>query len=403
MPASLTPERSVTGKKRNRNAFVRTKVPVTERVISVGIICLLAGIGIAIGIKGRHFDPNLYSLRTDALNSTASAVDGKAGTLRERGAVQPGEEAAAAPQPAAKSETAKPAAGETDSGEGSGEGAGSAAPKAVAKGEPLEINLPGIKPMGATEFYNADNLFEKIDGRAPAYLSFNFQQLRSRSFEVEKGGGSFVDVYEYRMDTPVNAFGIFSLERDPKGAPFDFATDGYGGEMGFFFRQGACYVQVIASDRNPRTMELAKAIAENRAKTLPADDSGLAGRRRLPADGMAAGSVTFVQENAQGQNFLKDVFQATYNFDGKKLPFFLMVATPEAAAEAWKSYRDFCGRFGKSETLPDVEGGKIFKARVFGKWKVIYQRENEIGGVIDAEEGETARRFVESYLKGNIK
>ena len=123
--------------------------------------------------------------------------------------------------------------------------------------------------MGDTEFYNADNLFEKIDGRAPAYLNFNVQGLRCRSFSVIGTAGSFVDVYEYRFDTPVNAFGMFSLERDPKGEPLAFAPDGYASGMGFFFRQGPRYVQVMASDQNPKTLELAKAIAEDRAKNLP--------------------------------------------------------------------------------------------------------------------------------------
>ncbi len=112
------------------------------------------------------------------------------------------------------------------------------------------------------------------------------------------------------------------------------------------------------------TLALAKAIAQNRAKELPADDHGLAGRRKLPADGLIADSVSYVPENAQGQAAFKDVFQAKYKFDGAELPFFIMVATPDDAAKAWKSFQDFCARFGKVENLPDVNGGKIFSAQV---------------------------------------
>jgi hypothetical protein len=258
--------------------------------------------------------------------------------------------------------------------------------------------------MSDTEFYNADNLFEKIDGRAPAYLNFNFQKLRCRSFSITGTSGSFVDVYEYRFDTPVNAFGMFALERDPKGGPLAFAPDGYASGMGFFFRQGPRYIQVMASDQNAKTLGLAKAIAEDRAKNLPDDDSGLDARRRLPVTGLDPASVQFVQENAQGQAFLKNVFQANYDFAGKKLPFFLMVATPADAAAAWKSYLDFAGQFGgKVTALPDVNGAKIFAAQNFGSFKVIYQRDGEIGGVVDAADGDQARQFVEKYLEGQIK
>jgi len=403
------------GEKRGRNAFVRTKVPLAERVSAIVIVCLLACIGIAIAIKGRHFDPNLYSLRTDALESTTTAVEGKAGTLRAGTGVQPGEEGTTN-TPKATLPPALPAVAKTSAGT-SGEGGGDesstppapatpatpAAAASTAQAAPMDINLPGIKPMGKTEFYNPDNLFEKIDGRAPAYLGFNFQSLRSRSFSVDGADGSYVDVYEYRMDTPINAFGMFALERDPAGKPIDFAPDGYSGELGYYFRQGAYYIQILASDQNPQTVAAAKAIAVDRAKSIPEDNAGLDGVRRLPVAGMVAGSVTFVPDNAQGQSFLKNVFQASYDYDGAKLSFFIMLATPQETAAAWKSYQTFAGKFGKEGDLPDVQGAKIFQAESFGKCKVIYQREGELGGVIDAKDAEKARKFVEEYLQGKIK
>jgi hypothetical protein len=373
----------------NRKTFRRTRVSTVERVVSLITVVLLVVIGVAIWFKGKHYNPDRFALNPDALKSTAAAVEGKSGTARGAD-VSPGE---------------TKAAGKTQTdGEGEPAEGAAAAPAPAAKGGPLEIKLDGLKPMSDTEFYNADNLFEKIDGRAPAYLNFNFQKLRCRSFSITGTSGSFVDVYEYRFDTPVNAFGMFALERDPKGGPLAFAPDGYASGMGFFFRQGPRYIQVMASDQNAKTLGLAKAIAEDRAKNLPDDDTGLDARRRLPVTGLDPASVQFVQENAQGQAFLKNVFQANYDFAGKKLPFFLMVATPADAAAAWKSYLDFAGQFGgKVTALPDVNGAKIFAAQNFGSFKVIYQRDGEIGGVVDADDGDQARQFVEKYLEGQIK
>ena len=375
-----------------RKTFRRTKVSTVERVVSLITVVLLVVIGVAIWFKGKHYNPDRFALNPDALKSTAAAVEGKSGTARGAD-VSPGE---------TKTAVKTQAVGEGEATVEPAEGA--AAPAPAAKGGPLEIKLDGLKPMSDTEFYNADNLFEKIDGRAPAYLNFNFQKLRCRSFSITGTSGSFVDVYEYRFDTPVNAFGMFALERDPKGGPLAFAPDGYASGMGFFFRQGPRYIQVMASDQNAKTLGLAKAIAEDRAKNLPDDDTGLDARRRLPVTGLDPASVQFVQENAQGQAFLKNVFQANYDFAGKKLPFFLMVATPADAAAAWKSYLDFAGQFGSKVTaLPDVNGAKVFAAQNFGSFKVIYQRDGEIGGVVDAADGDQARQFVEKYLEGQIK
>jgi hypothetical protein len=390
----------------NRRQFVRTQVPASERVASVVILLLLVGIGVAIAVKGRHFDPSVFEVRTASLDSTAAAVDGKSQTVPTLAPTTSPEakaDATATATPAtAADKPAAPAAAAAGEGEAGGEGSG-AEPKPAPKGEPMEIALDGIKPMSDTEFYNSDNLYEKIDGRAPAYQSFNVVGLRSRSFSVNAQAGSYVDVYEYRFDNPVDAFAMFALERDPKGGALDFAPDGYSGEMGYFFRQGAVYVQVIASDQKPETLALTKAIAQNRAKVLPADDQGLAGRRRLPAADMEAGSVAYVPENAQGQATLKDVYQAKYKVPGGDLSFFIMVAAPEDAAKAWSSFQTFCGRFGKTDLLPDVNGGKIFRGKVFGKWKVVYVRGGELGGVFDAADPDQAAGFVEKYLRGEIK
>jgi hypothetical protein len=382
-----------------RKQFVRTKVPAVERISGAIILLLVAVIAWAIYHKGKVYDPNRYAVRTDSLKFTAAAVEGKDQTVRSRINTQPAEDASPVPP--------KPVAEKSaDTPESTGEGGAEGSPadsKPVVKREPLEVSVTGAKPMGDTEFYNADNLYEKIDGRAPAYQNFNVQQLRCRSFGVAAASGSYVDDYEYRFDTPVDAFGMFALERDPKGQPLDFAPDGYSGEMGFFFRQGAVYVQIIASDTKPGTIAIARSIAEARARELPVDDKGLAGRRKLPAEGLIADSVSFVPENAQGQAAFKDVFQAKYKFDGAELPFFVMVATPDDAAKAWQSFQDFCTKFGTTEQLPDVNGAKLFRAQVFSKWKVVYQREGELGGVFDAGDPATAKTFVEKYLRGELK
>ncbi len=420
-PAVARAAASPAKRKGSRSTFVRTKVSRLERVLSILIVCLIAGIGVAIWIKGDHFDPGIYSLSTDALQSTAAAVTGKASTLRadagqESDGAAPKVAASSLPSlpspssvPMAASAPAAPASAEDDAAadgavEAQADTASGAAPAAALNKEPLEIKLPGIRPMDDTEFYSADTLYEKIDGRSPAYQGFNVQELRCRTFTVDGDGSSFVDVYEYRMDTNVNAFGIFAMERDPAGKPLDFAKDGYSGEMGYYFRQGDVYVQVIGSDTNPKTMTAALAIARNRAQVLPTDDSGLEGRRALPSAGLVAGSITFVQQDAQGQDFLKDIFQGTYDFEGKKLTYFVMAATPDASLSAWNSYLDFCGKYGgKATVIPSINGAKVFTASNFGTYKVIYQRGGQLGGVVDAPDPDAALRFVTQYLQGQIQ
>lgn len=384
--------------KPGRKGFKRTKVSKVERGIGISIVILLACIGIAIWIQGRNFDPGLYSLRTSALKSTVAAV---AEQPPASGGAPEAVSQESSGTDAVGAEAGEPA--QTQAAAPAGYKEASVPPKPSSVSQSAQLEIPGAKAMGETEVYSPDTLYEKIDGRAPAYLEFHFQQLLCRSFTLPDNPGSYVDVYEFQMDSPVNAFGIFALERDPSGKPLDFVPDGYSGEMGFFFRQGNCYVQVIASDQKPATLDLAKSVAEQISKAIPVNDSGLDARRRLPTPGLVPDSVTFVEDNAQGQAFLKNVFQADYNFDGKKVTFFLMTTTPEAAGKAWTSFLAFSGKYGgKAEILPDIDGAKVFQALNFGKWKFIYQRGGELGGVIDAQDPVAARAFLDKVLEGTL-
>ena len=66
----------------NRRPFVRTKIQPAENMASVVILVLLAGIWIAIAIKGRRFDPDIFNVRADSLKGTVTAVEGKSQAVR---------------------------------------------------------------------------------------------------------------------------------------------------------------------------------------------------------------------------------------------------------------------------------------------------------------------------------
>jgi hypothetical protein len=411
---SPPPDKRKNPGKGSRKDFVRTKISLGENIASGVILVLIVGIGVAIAFEGRNFNPDLYMVRSGSLDSTAAPVIGKSQTVSASPAAtdnaSPAGTETAAPG-ADSSASAAPANPPSDvagsdspaGGEGAPASASSAAAAPALPTVPLEIALPGIKPMSDTEFYTADTLYEKIDGRSPAYQAFNVQQLRCRTFSVLAASGSYVDVYEYRFDTPLDAFGMFASERDPQGTATDFAADGYSSGMGYFFRQGPVYVQIVASDQKPETLAIATALAQNRAKELPVDDTGVAARRELPATGMVADSVQFLLDNAQGQSYLANVFQAKYNFNGKTMSFFITVSTPDEAAKDWNSFQKFCAGFGKVTLLPDVNGAKLFSAQIFGQWKVVYLRDKELGGVFDSSDAGSAQTFVEQYLQGKIK
>ncbi len=370
---------STAGKKKG---FVRTNIPLRERVAGWVVLAILIAIGVAIIWKGNHYDPGKFALRPEALSSTAEEVTGKASTIREAMVEQSGR---------ADDAEYEQSINEPHSGSSS-----------VSCGESLNVDVAGVDPISDTEFYTAETLFEKINGRAPAYFEFEFQSLRARSFGISGNEGSFIDVLEFEMSSPVTAFGIFSAERDENGEALDFADDGYKSEMGYFLRQGPRYVQIIASDQNPETLRLAEAVARDRALNLSSSNEGLAAMQQLPKEGMIKGSMEFVQSNAFGQAALHGVYQARYVFEGTEINFFVMLSSPSEARAAWQEYRDFAGKYGEvHEDSLEANGALIFIAESFGNWLAIYFWDDQIGGVVEAPSKEAAQGFVMTFLKGN--
>jgi hypothetical protein len=197
--------------------LIRKDIPTSEKLVGLGILLLLIAVASLVYFKGGQFSPETYALNPLSLNSTRAAIEGDATTLT----------------------------GEAENGE-SIPGQAEGAPRLDRL---LPVLTERMEAMGVTEHYNPNTLYEKINGRAPAYLEFNFQELTARSFSISGLPGQYIDVFVFWMDSPLNAFGIFSLEREPSAPPLEFAVDGYRSEMGYFFRVGRAYVQ-ISGDRS---------------------------------------------------------------------------------------------------------------------------------------------------------
>jgi hypothetical protein len=347
----------------------RTSIGSLEKGIGAVIVLFLIAVGVTIAIKGQRYDPSRYTGDAEALEFTREAVTGIAATLGAEGDLGEG------------STVESPSTGSTSAGQ-------------------ILPFISGLEAMGPTERYNADTLYEKINGRAPAYLEYNFQELTCRSFSLSSAAGEYIDVYLFKMDTPLNAFGIFSAERDSSGAQLEFVADGYASEMGYFLRQGKVYVQTLASSTSPVVMKMAKSFTAALVKALPADDSGMEGKASLPTENQVPGSLLFINDNAYGQASLSAVFEARYLVNGKELTYFAKSCEDSAGAiTIWNEIKGFYSRYGSGMEMQDIEGIQVFSADMFGQWVTIYVKDNLVAGIINAPEQEAAQAFVAGQLE----
>ncbi|UCE42124.1 MAG: hypothetical protein JSV17_03895, partial [Candidatus Aminicenantes bacterium] len=75
--------------------------------------------------------------------------------------------------------------------------------------------------------FTADNLYERINGRAELYLAYDVRSLTTATYEDKTDIGRFVEISVFDMGTPTNAFGIFSVERFQGEPPLDLGRMSY--------------------------------------------------------------------------------------------------------------------------------------------------------------------------------
>ena len=189
----------------------------------------------------------------------------------------------------------------------------------------LPLSTPTGWPRGAIETYDEAALYEKINGKADAYLAYRFDVLEFAGYTDPARPDVFVDVYLYAFETPLDAFGMYRSQRSSAQA-----VPTAGGELdlvgtALFAWKGRRYLEVVAS--GPEAEAEARTLADRiRGSLEEASPVGFPAGL-LDPDTHHAG---FQRSGVLGVDGLADAYVATYA-DGTQAAVATM-ATAEAAA-----------------------------------------------------------------------
>jgi len=309
-----------------------------EKVIGVALLLILPIIGIGIYVKGQHYDPTLFSPDISKYQ----------------------------------------------------QGTGSNAPSLI------DTNLSqDWKPMVKVEFYNPDNLYEKINGKAEQYLDYDVVGLQTVTF-VNKDGKRFVDLYVYDMGEPLNAFGIFSAIRYPDEPVVDLGQGGYKSD-GYFFWKGRYYTQITLSDTGEDidgfALKLAKDI-ESKQEELPAE---IWGSDKFPSKELIPNSIQYIKRKGLNLSFLNDVYTAIYEKEGNEITAFLTRKKDESEANRiFLKYQNHLNKYGT--IIDETESESIIVGDVMGYYDVIFQKGEIVGGVNAVDNRKIAEEVSQELL-----
>jgi len=228
------------------------------------------------------------------------------------------------------------------------------------------LAAPSNWKAGTVETFNAENLYEKIDGRADAYLNYDVKGMQCVTLTDPKDPNRFIDVYAYDMGSARNAFGIYSTERTVGAPIIDLGEEGYDSGGSLFFIRGKYYNQVLASESTPEMKSVAAKLAAALAKSQPPAADALTFSELLPKPKRIADSITFIHKNALSQEFLTDVVAAKFDEANPILGFVHEAENPAEAKSLLQQYEQYLKQYGKPISAPLLNGASASAAADIG-------------------------------------
>ncbi len=222
-----------------------------------------------------------------------------------------------------------------------------------------KISLTSLAPANydilSEENYLADNLYEKINGKAPLYNESGFIKLSTARFLSKSDENLWMELFIFDMASIKNAFSVYSVQRRPG---VEFLPDmqfGYRTTDAPYFVHGKYYVEFIASSKSDELFNAMMEIAQKIQMNLPIDvDTEIPELTYFPQDNLVAGSHKLYLDSAFGFEKLTDTFTAQYRVADDTVTAFLSKRPSAAAATAlFESYYKFLIENGGKEVRTD--------------------------------------------------
>jgi hypothetical protein len=251
--------------------------------------------------------------------------------------------------------------------------------------------VPGWTQQGPARTFDADNLFEYMNGNAEGYILYRFVGMKG--ITCQSGDATLnIDVSEFE-DTEF-AYGMFTSTRDPRLATEKMGVTGQVTQRKGVFTKDKYYVEISANPERDHstTLRAFLSIIEKNIQgrtTLP-DAFGW-----FPTEGLTPDAIRLVPESVLGLRLLKSGYIAQYQA-GKA--FVVRESSPDAAAQVFAKLKE---RFG--QTSPAKIADEAFTANdKYLNGMCIFRKGNFIGGFANLPEGRSGVAETEK-LAANVK
>jgi len=258
------------------------------------------------------------------------------------------------------------------------------------------------------ETFNADNLFEKIDGRAESFIQYDVKGMAYAYFHPTGDESNEVQVYIFEMANTLKALGKYGSEKPDDTKALAVGTEGYTTSGSTLFYSGPYYTQIVSTQDDPKftafAQELAKRIAAKQKPDSAASAASESPEEKLfnllPAEPGKSGAK-YVAQDVFGYSFLSDVFMADYQEGQNSWQGFLRpYADGKAAQAVFDQYVEDAKKNGAEVKVIEAEGAdRMVLTSNVGLIDAFFVKGNALGGVNGAADAKAAEAFARSFAK----
>ena len=268
----------------------------------------------------------------------------------------------------------------------------------ILSAEKTTLMVEGLTPKGWDLYDNVlqfkpENLYEKINGRAEYYLSYNMIKMTFAGFIRSTDNNNFINLSIYDMGIPSNAFGVFSGERTLEAPTIKIGRDAYRSEANYYIWHGQYYIQIIASDTISELRRIGMDMAEKLTENLQDSGQLVWGLEALPVNNRVPKSIQYFLIDALGHSFLRNTYTAKYYKDKVEVSVFLSQQdSPKSADTIITKFKEHVNKYGKEVNLLSVDGIKLLSCDMGRYYDIIFQKGCLAAGVTGVNDKELAIR-----------
>jgi hypothetical protein len=119
------------------------------------------------------------------------------------------------------------------------------------------------------ETFNADNLYEKIDGRAESFIQYGVKGMAYAFYHPTGDPSNELQLYIFEMADALKALGKYGSEKPDEFKAVPIGNEGYTTAGSTLFYSGRYYTQIVSTQDDPKfgafALELAKRVAASQA------------------------------------------------------------------------------------------------------------------------------------------